>query len=115
MPSKPKVPCKYPLCRELIEPGQRYCEKHKKLKPITDEVKRSSTAMGYDAKWRKVRLSYLRENPLCVECLKKEIITPATIIDHIEPHKGNRELFWDKSNWQPLCKMHHDVKTGKEK
>jgi 5-methylcytosine-specific restriction endonuclease McrA len=30
------------------------------------------------------------------------------------PHKGNEALFWDESNWQSLCKFHHDQKTGRD-
>jgi 5-methylcytosine-specific restriction protein A len=35
-------------------------------------------------------------------------IEAATIVDHVTPHKGDRRLFWDKSNWQSLCKPCHD-------
>jgi 5-methylcytosine-specific restriction protein A len=39
---------------------------------------------------------------------------PAIVVDHIIPHKGNYKLFWDKSNWQSLCKSCHDKKTARE-
>lgn len=32
--------------------------------------------------------------------------------DHIVPHRGDRELFWNLQKWQPLCKDCHDRKTG---
>ena len=35
----------------------------------------------------------------------------ATVVDHIKPHRGDQKLFWDRSNWQPLCEHHHNVKT----
>ncbi|HSH84369.1 MAG TPA: HNH endonuclease signature motif containing protein [Guyparkeria sp.] len=35
-------------------------------------------------------------------------VTAATVVDHIVPHQGNKELFWDRSNWQPLCAPCHD-------
>ncbi len=38
----------------------------------------------------------------------------ADVVDHIIPHKGDQSLFWDSSNWQPLCKHHHDQKTARE-
>lgn len=38
----------------------------------------------------------------------------ATVVDHIVPHCGNQQLFWDTDNWQPLCKKHHDRKTATE-
>ena len=39
-------------------------------------------------------------------------LTPATVVDHIIPHRGDKRLFWDEKNWQPLCKDCHDRKTG---
>lgn len=56
----------------------------------------------------------MSEHPLCAECLKSDTFTPATIVDHIIPHKGDMNLFWDKSNWQALCGHHHAVKTATE-
>jgi 5-methylcytosine-specific restriction protein A len=113
MPTKPRHLCVYPLCPNLVEAGRAYCDKHNQLKS-SNKDKRSSTAMGYDARWQKARSAYLRENPLCVECLKEGVIKAATIVDHTEPHKGDMEKFWDQSKWQSLCKRHHDKKTAKE-
>ena len=30
MPTKPKHPCAWPGCPELVESGERYCEKHRR-------------------------------------------------------------------------------------
>ena len=30
-------------------------------------------------------------------------MNPATVLDHIEPHKGDMTRFWDSTNWQGLC------------
>lgn len=38
----------------------------------------------------------------------------ATVVDHIKPHRGDKKLFWDRGNWQPLCEHHHNVKTMTE-
>jgi len=35
-------------------------------------------------------------------------VVAATVVDHITPHRGDMTLFWDKSNWQSLCKRCHD-------
>lgn len=32
----------------------------------------------------------------------------ATVVDHIVPHRGDMKLFWDRDNWQALCKACHD-------
>jgi len=47
-------------------------------------------------------------------CLDEGRARLATVVDHIRPHRGDAALFWDPSNWQPLCKEHHDRKTGNE-
>jgi 5-methylcytosine-specific restriction protein A len=39
---------------------------------------------------------------------------PATVVDHIVPHRGDPVLFWDEANWQGLCKLCHDAKTARE-
>jgi len=56
----------------------------------------------------------LKCNPLCVECKKQGKITPATVVDHIVPHKGDQEKFWDPNNHQSLCDTCHNRKTAKE-
>jgi hypothetical protein len=37
------------------------------------------------------------------------VVEPTTVVDHIEPHLGNQEKFWDQSNWQPSCDWHHNA------
>jgi len=108
-----KRPCRQPGCPNLVESG--YCEKHKKNEwHKYDDKRGTSSERGYNARWRKARLIYLGKHPLCVECEKEGKAEPGTIIDHIIPHKGDMKLFWDTSNWQGLCKRHHDIKTAEE-
>lgn len=68
----------------------------------------------YGSTWIKYRKVFLRSNPVCVcdECKGK--LTPANVVDHIIPHRGNEELFWDTSNHQSLAKRCHDKKTMRE-
>jgi 5-methylcytosine-specific restriction enzyme A len=58
-------------------------------------------------RWRKRRRAQLARQPLCVYCLKQGVIEVATVADHIIPHKGDWDLFWD-GQLQSLCKWHHD-------
>lgn len=113
MPYKPKVLCKHPGCPELVDVGKGYCEKHKPLHP---EYTRSAAKRGYNSKWQRVRKRYLEAHPLCVMCMAENPprYEKATVVDHKIPHRGDQKLFWDESNWQPLCKRHHDLKTGNE-
>lgn len=43
-----------------------------------------------------------------------DVARPATVVDHIVPHKGDYELMWAEWNWQPLTKKAHDRKTATE-
>lgn len=35
-------------------------------------------------------------------------MTAATVVDHVDPHHGDPEKFWDTAMWQSCCKWHHD-------
>lgn len=54
---------------------------------------------------------FLQSNPLCVVCQAKGDLVGATVVDHIEAHRGDNKKFWNQSNWQALCKRCHDAKT----
>jgi len=62
-------------------------------------------------RWLKIRKLYLAQNPLCAECEKLGRTVPATILDHIIPHRGNEALFFEPTNRAGLCKRCHDSKT----
>lgn len=80
-----------------------------KLKRIDNRP--SSAQRGYDARWRSARELFLANEPLCRNCMLKSIIKGADVVDHIIPHRGDHELFWDQTNWQPLCYSCHSIKT----
>lgn len=115
MPYASAKPCRVQGCPELVRDGSGYCERHKKERQRRYDRQRGSAAKrGYDAKWRKARERFLRAHPLCAECQRAGILTPASVVDHIIPHQGDPDLFRDESNWQALCKRCHDRKTAKE-
>jgi 5-methylcytosine-specific restriction protein A len=59
-------------------------------------------------RWRdRLRKAQLDRQPLCKMCLEEGRTTPATVADHVVPHKGDRMLFW-RGKLQSLCKLHHD-------
>lgn len=88
--------------------GSRCPDCAKELKRRADANRPSASGRGYNAEWREARAEFLEQHPTCCRCGWQ-----ATIVDHIEPHKGDQALFWQRSNWQPLCKPCHDVKTAK--
>ena len=68
----------------------------------------------YGAEWRRESAAFLERNKWCVEHLAIGEVVPATVTDHKVPHRGNLQRFWDRKNWQPLCKHCHDRKTALE-
>jgi len=115
MPRMPRRPCRATGCPNMAEEGEAYCRVHLPERKARMET-RGANARGYTYKWQKASKAYLKKHPLCAECARK---TPprfekATVVDHIIPHKGDKKLFWDRENWQPLCKQCHDRKTARE-
>lgn len=78
------------------------------------KTRKIASERGYNSRWRKARATYLASNPLCVYCKREGIIRTANVVDHITPHKGDSKLFWDKDNWQSLCKRCHDSTKQRE-
>ena len=71
----------------------------------------------YNYRWQKARAQFLREHPLCVEHMKLGEVVAASVVDHVLPHHiedarfatvEQQRIFWDRSNWQSLCKVCHD-------
>lgn len=71
----------------------------------------------YDtAAWKRLRLYQLKREPLCRFCKKQGIITPADTVDHIKPHRGDKNLFFNINNLQSLDKKcHSSIKQRLEK
>lgn len=120
MPAKAFKICTKPGCNSLTK--ERYCVDHKQeakiqenqRKAAFDRSRGNSNQRGYTYKWSKARALFLRLNPFCLDCERKTkgLKIKANVVDHIVPHKGDMKLFWDRSNWQPLCKRCHDIKTA---
>jgi 5-methylcytosine-specific restriction enzyme A len=67
-------------------------------------------------RWRILRQRMLKHNPLCCTCKSRGKIALASVVDHIVPHGGNLDLFWDTNNLQCLCyHCHNSVKQSYER
>nr|WP_233210020.1 HNH endonuclease [Comamonas sp. 26] len=47
-------------------------------------------------------------------CEAEGRVTAATVVDHVIPHRGDQSLFWRRSNWKPLCAIHHSRDKQRE-
>ena len=68
--------------------------------------------------WRKLRETYIKQNPLCAECLRKGKITPAVDVHHINSPFKTGEINWflllQYDNLESLCKTCHAEHHNKE-
>jgi 5-methylcytosine-specific restriction enzyme A len=61
----------------------------------------------YDsARWKRMRTHQLQLPPLCKYWAELGRVTPATIVDHVEPHKGDVNKYW-LGQLQSLCDPCH--------
>jgi 5-methylcytosine-specific restriction endonuclease McrA len=96
----------------LVPGGERCpCERKTETerKARYDALRPSSSARGYGSAWEKARKAYLYKHPRCVRCQRA-----ATVVDHVKAHRGDQALFWDSSNWQPLCAPCHNGAKQRE-
>ena len=113
-PFKAKHPCSYPGCPEIT--AERFCQKHEdlakeRLREYDKERDQTEERQWiHSPRWRKASRMFLDEHPLCAQCERHGKTTGAFLVDHIVPHEGNYDLFWDESNWQSLCNPCHEEK-----
>lgn len=62
-------------------------------------------------KWRKLRMFIISQQPFCSKCRTSFDLE----VDHIIEHRSNKELFFEISNLQVLCKKCHGHKSNKFK
>lgn len=119
MPDRSVRFCRAPGCpNKQVEP---YCATHKKNsthaqgRPFWD-------AWYSSAHWKRIKAAFLAACPeraaFCqwvengVACHRL-----AVVVDHVQPHKGNWNLFCGGvgyENLQGLCARHHSMKTASE-
>jgi len=110
MPYKAHTECRVPRCPGYQTQGG-YCAAHQHL--VTPgwgpDPAYSPDCRNDNRTFRRLRAAWLMGHPLCTLCRQ-----PGNILDHIRPHRGDRDLFWSQDNWQTLCRQCHDRKTRSE-
>lgn len=107
--------CRKNGCGRAAIPGKNYCQKHSEMEGQTRKVftRRGKSSQWHDLynspAWRTRSKAFLKKYPFCFICGK-----PSRVTDHITPHRGDLNLFWDENNWQPMCWSCHSRKTFKE-
>lgn len=68
----------------------------------------------HTARWTRESRAFREEHPLCELCKKKGLIVSSEVVDHVVPVAVCCD-FWDKSNWQALCRKCNIEKGNKDK
>jgi len=68
----------------------------------------------HTTRWEKLRKQRLMIEPLCRECMKRNIITIATVVDHVIPIKQGGPP-WKLENTQSMCEVCHNKKRREER
>lgn len=120
----PRKLCAVMGCESIALAGKARCGPHQleaneKLEASRASAKLSQAAQAGAAlyrtqRWREASRKHLRRHPECIDCLELGVSQAASEVDHIIPHRGDKALFWDRSNWQSLCGPCHKRKTARE-
>lgn len=88
--------------------------KKKKAKPDVEYTGAFDSAAFYNSwKWRKLAKRHRRDNPLCAESARQNVVEAGQVVDHIIAivHGGAK---YDPRNFQTLSRSQHGIKTKAE-
>lgn len=68
---------------------------------------KTTSERGYDSAWQRARVEHLKLFPYCKKCAEQGVTKLGDTVDHRVPHRGDQKLFWDRSNWDTICRSHH--------
>ena len=73
-----------------------------------------SDNLYHTSRWTKESREFKKSNPLCVLCKQQGKIKASEVTDHVIPFPVHPD-FWDKRNWQALCRDCNRDKGNKDK
>lgn len=111
-PRAPSV-CAVTGCTNPAPPGQARCDQHRLQRQRQQDTARPNAGQrGYGSRWRRVRSTFLRDNPICIDCG-----AAASEADHAP--RSRRALLADGVTdpdqpqfLQPRCKRCHSIRTA---
>ena len=83
----------------------------KKARMGSTDVRKIKQRLYNSREWKAYTRQFKFDNPICEQCKKR----PSYATDHVRPHGGDLELFWNPLNHQALCKTCHRAKSQRER
>jgi len=80
------------------------CERCKPVRILNG----TTAERGYDHRWRRLSELKRQEDPLCEECEREGMVTPATEVHHIIPVRLAPMMRLSWSNIVSVCKACHE-------
>jgi len=108
MPEGAHQECRHPRCSAYAV-AEGFCSAHRYYLRERIAGPKGSNLTTHNKRFMWMRRAFMSQHPFCAVCSDV-----ASVLDHITPHRGNRNLFWDQTNWQALCKPCHARKTARE-
>ena len=101
--------CLEPGCPRLVTHGR--CATHAQL--LEQQRDNVDVRRWYrTVRWRRLRDQVLGEAMYtCARCGHTQVNLQ---VDHVRPHGGHVERFWNRANLQALCPSCHSAKTSRE-
>ena len=92
-------------CNRLVREAR--CKEH------GSGPQRPGSQLHLGHRWRKLRLRYLVDNPLCIECKRSGRTEAAVDVHHKIRRMDAPELAYDVSNLESLCRSCHSKETSR--
>ena len=114
----PKKICNKPTCNQLIPFNKTYCKEHGTVQTNYSKYNRDKDSAKFynSTAWRNKRKEIMSNyGGLCQDCLAKDIVKEADVIDHKIELKDDESLALNNDNLIPLCHACHNIKTKQTK
>lgn len=95
------------------------CPKRKVYDRRAERARGTRSQRGYDSKWQRFRIAFLRVNPFCVDCKKGvppfgfvgEVVAATEVHHVVKLADGGARL--DPENCMALCRSCHSRRTAR--
>jgi 5-methylcytosine-specific restriction protein A len=106
MPFAPGRPCRNRSCSNTTTNRNGYCDSCQSMVYLRPSKRGTSKERGYDRRWVLVREVYIREHPLCEDCLLLGLVVVTQMVHHIVAIVDGGDKY-DDDNLRSLCWICH--------